>query len=117
MSYTFGASVDDDINWAGDFNGFGGAIACQLLLCGWFHPTTLTAGRGLFAFGDTSGAEIDTATAELRFRALGATTTGQWTTSGVNLAVNEWKFIAVLNTVTNTGPSVAFRVWVGTLTE
>lgn len=112
MPYTFGAGTGDDITWAfnGSFSGSGSAG----LVCGWWYPTTLTATRGLWSAGNTFGAEIDTTTDELRLR-TDNTTDGQWTTAGVDLAVNNWKFIAFLGTFLNTGPSAAWRVWAGSV--
>jgi hypothetical protein len=90
-----------------------GATARACLITAWYYPTTLTAGRKLFGAGATWGAEVDTTTDELRLR-TDNTTDGQWTTTGVDMAVNEWKFIAIMNSTLNTGPAGAWRVWVGT---
>lgn len=110
MAYTFGGATGDDINWTtgsvGGTNTFGYAM-------GWFYPTTLTATRGLFSWGATCGVEIDTTTSELRLR-TDNTTDGQWTTTGVALALNTWSFIAFALTCWNTGPSYGWRLWSGT---
>jgi hypothetical protein len=112
VPYTFGAGTGDDITWAilGSFSQ--GSTAG--LVCGWWYPTTLTATRGLWSLGNTFGAEIDATTDELRLR-TDNTTDGQWTTAGVDLAVNNWKFIAFLGTFNNTGPAAAWRVWAGSV--
>jgi hypothetical protein len=90
-----------------------GATARTCLVAGWYYPTTLTATRRLFSAGAIWGAEIDTTTDELRLR-TDNTTDGQWTTTGVDLATDTWKFIAIMNSTFNTGPAGAWRVWVGT---
>lgn len=110
MAYTLGAGTGDDITWSASPTAFGSGST--QLVCGWWYPTTLTATRGLWSAGNTIGAEIDTTTDELRLR-TDNTTDGQWTTTGVDLVVNEWRFIAFLNTNINTGPAAAWRVWAG----
>lgn len=110
MSYTCGAATSDDISTTLTALGASGV---STFLAGWFKPTTLTAGRGLIGAGAVFGAEIDTTTSELRLR-TDNTTDGQWTTTGVGLVVNQWQFIAILNTCTDTGPAAAWRVWSGT---
>ncbi len=90
-----------------------GATARSSLIVGWYYPTALTATRRLFGAGAIWGAEVDTTTDELRLR-TDNTTDGQWTTTGVDMVVNEWKFIAIMNSTLNTGPAGAWRVWVGT---
>lgn len=110
MPYVFGGATADDITWDNATTMGANNRAC--FVCGWWKPTTLTATRGLWSAGDTFGAEIDSTTDELRLR-TDNTTDGQWTTTGVDLATNTWKFIAFLNTCTNTGPAAAWRVWAG----
>lgn len=90
-----------------------GATARAVLITAWYYPTTLTAGRKLFGAGAVWGAEVDTTTDELRLR-TDNTTDGQWTTTGVDMVVDEWKFIAVMNSTLNSGSAEAWRVWVGT---
>lgn len=110
MAYTFGAATGNDINWTTASSG-GNSTVC--LAAGWFYPTTLTATRGLFSYGNVCGVAIDTTTSELRLK-TDNTTDGQWTTSGVGLAVDKWSFIAFMLTCSNTGPTAAWRVWSGT---
>lgn len=110
MAYTFGAATGDDINWAA-INTAGAGSRTQVV-CGWWYPTTLTATRGLWSFGNVFGAEIDTTTSELRLR-TDNTTDGQWTTSGVGLVTGSWKFLAFYSSTNNTGPAGAWRVWAG----
>lgn len=110
MPYTFGAGTGDDISWSPGLQT--GNTLVGIYVAGWWCPTTLTATRGLWSFGNTLGAEIDSTTDELRFRSDN-TTDGQWTTTGVDLAVNGWKFIACFATFNNTGPAGAWRAWAG----
>jgi hypothetical protein len=72
----------------------------------------LTSTRKLWSANTSGivGAEINTTTSELRLK-TDNTTDGQWTTSGVSLAVNTWHFLAFFLTCTNTGPAGAWRVW------
>lgn len=89
------------------------AASNALLVAGWFYPTTLTAGRGLWAVDSITGSRIATTTSELNMDTNNVTD-GQWTTSGLSLAVNTWRFIAwMLNT--GTAPAAAWRVWAGTV--
>jgi hypothetical protein len=112
VPYTFGAAATDDITWSlGASIGNSSRIS---LVAGWWRPTTLTATRKLWSAGTAgiNGAEIDTTTDELRLR-TDNTTDGQWTTTGVDLVVDEWKFLAFLLSCNNTGPAAAWRVWSG----
>lgn len=110
MAYTCGAAATDDIAMVLTATG---ATLTSCLVAGWWKPTTLTATRGLWSAGNIFGAEIDTTTSELRLR-TNQTTDGQWTTTGVGLTVDEWKFLAIANSCNNTGPSAAWVVWSGT---
>lgn len=84
-----------------------------ILIAGWFYPTTLTAGRGLWAVDTITGSRIATTTSELNMDTNNVTD-GQWLTSGLGLAVDTWRFIAwMLNT--GTAPAAAWRVWAGTV--
>lgn len=111
MPYTFGGATSHDITFAAGatMGGTGNAT----FVYGWWLPTTLTAGRGLWSAGNTTGAEIDTTTSELRLRTDNSTD-GQWTTSGVGLAVDQWQFLAFLLTTDNTNGAY-WAVWSGTL--
>lgn len=108
MAYTFGAATADDITWSPVNTAFAGNRV--MIVCGWWYPTTLTATRGLWSCGAINGAEIDTTTSEIRLR-TDNTTDGQWTTTGVGLAVNTWSFLAFMASCNNTGPAGAWRVW------
>lgn len=108
MPYTFGGSAGDDITFPTALGNNGATVFC----CGWFLPTTLTAGRYLFA--DTPSAKIGTTTSELVLEMIG-TTTGKWDTSGVGLTVGQWSFLAFLMS-RGSGTDVAdWRVWSGTV--
>lgn len=89
-----------------------GATGTVFVVAGWWYPTTLTATWGLWSGSLALGSEINTTTSELRMR-TDNTTDGQWTTTGVGLTVNQWKFVAWLCTTTNTGTAAAWRVWAG----
>lgn len=110
MPYTFGGGTGDDIVFTA--NNSIGASSRTALVTGWWRPTTLTTGRGLWSAGSVCGAEINATTDELLLR-TDNTTDGTWTTTGVDLVVNEWRFIAFFLTCTNTGPAAAWRIWAG----
>lgn len=110
MSFTCGAATTDDISCT--FQNLG-ATGVQCIMAGWVKPTTLTAGRGVVGAGTSYEAAIGATTSELLLR-TDNTTDGQWTTTGVGLTVGQWKFIAIANSCTNTGPASAWRVWSGT---
>lgn len=111
MAYTFGGATGDDINWA--HTQTAGASAIATLVMGWWYPTTLTATRGLWSAGGIFGAEVAATTSEVILR-TDNTTDGQWTTTGAGLTVNQWTFLAFLNSCNNSGPAAAWRVWSGT---
>lgn len=113
MAYTFGGATGDDITLT--TTGSAGGSAQTVLACGWFYPTTLTATRGYWSCGNTFGAEVDTTTSELRMKTQNATTGGVWTTTGAGITTNKWWFIAWLFSCNNTGPTHAWRVWVGSI--
>lgn len=110
MAYDFGAAASHDTTCS--FIIGVGANSRIAIIAGWWRPTTLTATRGLWSAGNTVGAEIDTTTSELRLR-TDNTTDGQWTTTGVGLAVGTPKFLAFALNCYNTGPAAAWRVWAG----
>lgn len=112
MPYTFGAGATNRVSHTLPIPI--GPTARTSLVCGWWRPTTLTSTRGLWSAGSIYGAEINTTTDELRLR-TDNTTDGQWTTTGVDLAVNEWKFLAFMLSCLNGTPSAAWRVWAGSI--
>lgn len=110
MSYTFGAATTNAITFTLS-NGLIGDNR-QVLVAGWWYPTTLTATRAYWGAGATIGAEVDTTTSEIRLR-TDNTTDGQWVTSGAGITTNKWHFLAFLNAAENTTVAGAWRVWVG----
>lgn len=63
----------------------------------------------------TSGMRIATTTSEVELLSNNVTD-GLWTTSGLSLVINEWRFIATLMAC-GTAPTTAWRVWAGTATN
>lgn len=110
MSYTFGGATGDDVTWSSSTTL--GAASRVELVAGWWKPTTLTAGRGLWSAGNVHGARIAATTSELELVVDNATTDGVWTTTGVGLATNSRKFLAFLCNLAST-PAVAWTCWVG----
>lgn len=85
----------------------------QHLITGWWRPTTLTAGRYLVSTGAVDcGAYVHTTTDELVLR-VNRTTDSEFTTTGVDLVADEWRFLAFLSAHENTGALDAWRVWAG----
>lgn len=116
MPYTFGASNADDANIGSTQTAL--ATGTMFYVAGWFRPTTLTAGRTLWSVGSTANcAVIGATTSELELLVDYTTTDGKWTTSGMALTVNAWTFIAVIISNLNSGPSMAARVWAGTIDQ
>lgn len=113
MAYTFGGATSDDVT-DGSLSSNIGASLTHVLVTGWFYPTTLTAGRGLWSASTVIGAEVAAATNEIVLR-TDNTTDGQWTTTGAGLTVDQWTFLAFLNSCNNSGPAAAWRVWSGTV--
>lgn len=109
MAYTFGAAGSDDMTW--QIQNPTGGTTTSCVVCGWVYPTTLTAGRGYWGFGNTMGAEIDTTTSELRLKSQRATANGEWTTTGAGLVTDAWKFLAVFGSFT--GASDGWMAWAG----
>ena len=109
---TFGAAATDDVVWNCNITTGGGGTPWLVMM--WVYPTTLTAGRTLFGFGNTACVQINAATDELRLITQNATTNGEWTTTGIDLAINEWKFIAISNGNRNSDVSSYWRAWSGT---
>lgn len=109
MALTFGGAVGDDITFTTLSNLTDNR---QELVCGWYYPTTLTAGRKYWGASATIGAEIDTTTSEIRMRSDN-TTDGQWLTSGAAITTNKWWFIAWLAATENTTVAGDWRVFIG----
>lgn len=111
MAYTFGGTTGDDLTWTESVSNW---ISSNMagIICGWYYPTTLTAGRALWSVGSNSRCVIASTTSEIDIF-LDRTTDAQRTTSGLGLVVNEWQFIAVLSSSQNTGAITQVRVWKG----
>lgn len=114
VPYTFGAATTDDIT----FGTGQGALASNStwVVFGWYLPTTLTAGRTLYSAGSTANcAVIGATTSELELLTAFSTTQGKWTTSGLGLTINVWRYIAIAISVHDTGPLMSCRVWAGSI--
>lgn len=94
MSYTSGATAASDMTWA--LQASVGTASSTLLVCGWWKPTTLTAARAYFSFGNILTARVGTTTSEIEMISDHVTTDGVFTTSGAGMAVNGWHFLAFL---------------------
>jgi len=112
VAWTFGAAASNDVNLAA--TQLLGGPTTAFLICGWWYPTTLTATRGLFSFGNTLGAEIGATTSELLIRSAHGTTNGQWTTTGAGLTVNQWTFLAIWMSYASSGVNTSVKVWTAT---
>lgn len=120
MPLTFGAATSNYSNIVTLSFGSSGLAG---LFTGWFYPTTLTAGRYLFSMGTNSttanfGVKVGTTTSTLQLTSATATP-GLWTATAdttlfpSGIVINQWHFIAGLCSIV-TGPTVAWRMWVGT---
>ena len=110
MSYTFGFATSDDISWTESGTAWG-TNGQSGLICGWFFPTTLTATLCLWSVGTVHRCEIATTTSEIQLVIDRVTTDVVYSTSGLGLAVNQWTFIAVLQSWANAATVPAVRVW------
>jgi len=109
MAYTFGGTTGDDLTWTESASPWG-ATQRSGLICGWYYPTTLTAGKALWSVGAVHRAVIAATTSEIDLW-FDRTTDTQWRTSGLGLATGQWHFIAMLNNSFNTGPVTNWKVW------
>ena len=111
MAWTTGAATNT--RRFSNLNANVAGASSALLIAGWFYPTTLTAGRGLWAVDSITGSRIATTTSELNLDTNNVTD-GLWVTSGLGLTTTTWRFIAwMLNT--GVAPAAAWRVWAGTI--
>lgn len=94
MAYTSGATASSDIIWP--LQASVATASSTLLVCGWWRPTTLTAARSYFSFGNVVTARIGTTTSEIEMITDQATTDGVFTTTGAGIVVDEWHFLAFL---------------------
>lgn len=115
MPYTFGAANNDraSISLLAGQSGQNNVV----LTCGWFLPTTLTAGR--FLWGGTTGTLttrgclIDTTTNQLALRYTYSTTNSEIRTSDAGLVAGKWSFVAVLFIAVSNGNASVWRAWAG----
>jgi hypothetical protein len=110
MSYTFGASAANDITW-----GLGQLTGNQntaFMVCGWFRPTAVTAGRSLWSFGNTGiNAKWSATAGELDLVTNNVTTDGVWRTTGAGFAADNWYFIASLYQLSLATANIT--LWIG----
>lgn len=109
MAYTFGAANTDDATWTESSSPWG-ATQRSGVIAGWYYPTALTDGNALWSVGGVHRAVVAATTSEIDLW-FDRTTDTQWRTSGLNLAINEWHFIAVAMNNFNTGTITTFKVW------
>ena len=115
MSYTFGGATGDDIVLPVVNAVCGPSVSG--FFAGWFYPTNIsTSGRALLGMGNNLGKITISATSgELDITLPAGTTNGVWTTSGLALTTNAWRFIAVAWSAI-AGPTMDVRVWAGDAT-
>jgi hypothetical protein len=109
VAYRFGAANTDDATWTESASPWG-ATQRSGVIAGWFYPTALTAGNALWSVGGVNRAVVAATTSEIDLW-LDRTTDTQWRTSGLNLAIGQWHFIAVALNNFNTGTVTTFKVW------
>lgn len=112
MAWSFGGATNNRISTPSSQT-MGGTTNTSLI-CGWYRPTTLTAGLAYWSSGTVHSARIAATTSEISLYTQNATTGGVWTTSGAGIVLSEWRFIAFMMSFLNTGSAAAWRVWVGT---
>ena len=113
MAYSFGSTTADRVRYVPlSANIWSSLSTCQVL-GGWFLPTALTAGRYFFSYGGTnagtSGMSVHSTTSELLLKHGRTTSARTWSTSGANIAVGDWRFLAMMmvNASSNAGTAVA----------
>jgi hypothetical protein len=115
MAYTFGGTTGDDLTWTESASPWGASQRSELV-CGWYYPTTLTAGRALWSVGAVSRCVIAPTTSEIDIF-VDRTTDSQDRTNGLGLTLNRWHFIAILSNHSNTAAVDEYRIWRGYDTE
>lgn len=119
MPYTFGALTNDTMNFVSTTANIFFPNSSNLV-CMWFYPTSLTAGRYLWNFVDTNlaggnGVSIDTTTTRLRFQITNTTT---HTLTGVdNITTDRWWFLAVFVLRDQANARDILRAWLGNETQ
>lgn len=109
MGYTISASTDDISSTSP--NSLAGPSFADLI-CLTVCPSAITAGRALTGFAGSYNIQVESG-GELSFTATCSTTNGIWLTSGLGLTAGVPKFLAILFTMSNTGPTVNVAVWAG----
>lgn len=123
MPLTFGAATSDFVSLLGTSFGNTGQAG---LIAGWWRPTTLTAGRYWCAMAPNSatvnyGVRVGTTTSTLQLSSATPTTIGSWTATAdttvfpSGIVAGDWYFMAALVSIA-TGPTIAWRVWLGDAT-
>lgn len=111
MPYTFGAVNTDDISMP-VVSAVIGPTVSGLLTC-WVYPTTITAGRAIFGFGNNIGRIAHSSTAnEIDVILPTGGTDGTWTSSGLSLSTNTWRFLAIAWSAV-AGPTMDVKLWAG----
>lgn len=111
MARTIGAATNNRYNWV-SVAAVGGNLNATLF-AGWFLPTTLTAGRGYWSAGATTGLEVGTTTSEVIGRSQATTANSVYISSGAGIVTGQWTFIAHYIDSTNTGPNADQWLWIG----
>lgn len=111
MPYKFGTAATDYVSQTVPYYLGSNTVS---LVAGWYYPTTLTAGRVLWA--NTTGGfpnqlEIDTTTTQLKLTTSGNTVRGVYTLAGDPITVNKWWFVAIASARTTTSDSLV--AWLG----
>lgn len=111
MPYTFGGATGDDIVLPVVSSIIGPSVSGLATL--WAYPTTITSGRALIGFGNNIGRIAHSATAnEIDVLLPAGTTDGVWTSSGLSLSTNTWRFLAVAWSAV-AGPTMDVKLWAG----
>lgn len=106
MPYTFGAAATDYVSQTVPYYLGSNTVS---LVAGWFNPSTLTAGRVLWATasgGQPNQLEIDTTTTQLKFTGSGNTTRSVYTLAGDPITTDRWWFYALAVARSGSGESV-----------
>jgi hypothetical protein len=114
-SYLFGGASTDDVTFTAEEQLT--RDNASWLVAGWWYPSTLTAGRGYWSAGDICSARVDTTTSEIRLVFDGATTDGEYTTSGLGMVTDLWQFLAFFGAMESSGNLAGLRVWRATVND
>jgi len=111
MAASSGAATADRFNMTSSFTVGGNNTSS--FWCGWWYPTTLTAGR-FYANPPGMNIMVHTTTSELDLFFSLSTTARRLATSGAGITTGKWYFIAILRSSTVSASEVP-TVWIGTL--